>query len=140
MDKLLILNKLIEVLANGSESEFAKKIDVKPQVITNWKSRNTFNAEKIYTNCLNINPHFLLTGEGEVLKNEQNQPVAVPANDKYVAMLEKNNTLLEENKALLQAENERLKAEIQALKSAPSVAVNQFNQPSQAKSLVQPQR
>ncbi|MFJ1378220.1 hypothetical protein ACILPE_06920 [Capnocytophaga canimorsus] len=53
-------------------------------------------------------------------------------------MLEKNNALLEENKALLQTENERLKAEIQALKSAPSVAVNQFNQPSQNKPLTQP--
>ncbi|MDO5106615.1 hypothetical protein [Capnocytophaga sp.] len=68
-----------------------------------------------------------------MLKSEQNQLSAVPVNDKYVA-------LLEENKALLLAENERLKAENQALKSVQAVAVNQFNQPSQSKSLVQPQR
>lgn len=81
MDKTLILNRLINELADGSESKFAKMIDVTPQTITNWKGRNTFNAERIYTNCLNINPHFLLTGEGSMLKDEaiKGTPVEVVA-------------------------------------------------------------
>ncbi|MDO5106121.1 hypothetical protein [Capnocytophaga sp.] len=79
-----------------------------------------------------------------MLKSEQNQSSAGPVNDKYVAMLEENKVLLEknvaileENKALLLAENERLKADIEELKSTQSVAVNQFNQPSQTQPFVQ---
>ncbi len=68
MDKRLMLNNLIKHYSNGSESDFAKKIGVTPQTITNWKNRNTFNLDKIYTNCENINADWLISCKGEMLK------------------------------------------------------------------------
>ncbi|ATA89945.1 hypothetical protein CGC58_09550 [Capnocytophaga stomatis] len=103
-------------------------------------SLNSDFLDKILSEIPEINAEWLLTGNGSMLKNEQNQPSAGPVNDKYVAMLEKNNASLEKINALQEEKIAKLEAEIQALKSAQSVAVNQFNQPSQAKSLVQPQR
>lgn len=95
------------------------------------KSKPSYDVlNAVLLSFVDINAEWLLTGKPPMLLSEVKNEVVTPNNDKYIAMLEKNNALLEENKALLQAENERLKAEIQALKSVQSVAVNQFNQPS----------
>ncbi len=68
MDKSLMLSELIKHYSNGSESDFANKIGVTPQTITNWKNRKTFNIDKIYTNCENISADWLISCEGEMLK------------------------------------------------------------------------
>ncbi len=68
MNKTLILNELINHFSNGSKSNFAKKIEVSPQMITNWLNRNTFDLERVYTKCENVNPNWLLTGKGSMLK------------------------------------------------------------------------
>lgn len=70
MDKTLIINTLIQVLNFNSDSDFARFLGITPQVLSNWKNRNSYDAQLIYTKCVNINPHWLLTGEGEVLKTE----------------------------------------------------------------------
>lgn len=88
----------------------------------------------------NINKVWIKTGEGSMLKNE----VVTSNNNKYIAMLEKNNALLEaqvkdkEKINALQEKVTKLEAEIRALKSTQSTTVNQFNQPSQDKPLTQP--
>ncbi|WP_372473280.1 hypothetical protein AB4865_10620 [Capnocytophaga sp. ARDL2] len=94
-----------------------------------------------------INAEWLLTGNGSMLKSEQDQSSAGPANDKYVAMLEENNELLKKNNCSLEKINTlqeekitKLEAEIQALKSAQSKSVNKSSQPSQSQPLIQPSR
>lgn len=71
MDKSLILNEIKSHLNIKSDSELARFLDVTPQVISNWRARNTFDVELIYTKCLDINAEWLLTGKGEMLKNQQ---------------------------------------------------------------------
>lgn len=70
MDKVLILNKLILHYAEGSTTKFAKMLGISQQALSNWKNRGTFDYEKIYTNCDGLNPHWLLTGEGEMFVNK----------------------------------------------------------------------
>lgn len=69
MDKTLIINKIKEYYNFKSDSEFARHLEISSQVLSNWKSRNTFDPALIYTKCLDINAEWLLTGKGEMLKS-----------------------------------------------------------------------
>ena len=124
MNKLLILNEIKSYLNIKSDTEFAVFLGIKPQVLSNWKARNTFDIDLIYTKCEFIDANWLLTGQGEMLKNI---PAPEPApqeshagadelvtllRDK-IALLEKNNTLLEKNNALLEDKIEDLKRRLE---------------------------
>lgn len=79
MDKSLILNEIKKHLNFKSDSDFANYLGIKPQVLSNWRSRNTFDTDLIYTKCLEfINAEWLLTGKGSMLKNEA-RPVEIIA-------------------------------------------------------------
>lgn len=68
--------RLIEHFGKGNKSEFARILDSTPQVIASWISRDTINYDLVYAKCEDINPHWLLTGEGGMLKStvQQNNP------------------------------------------------------------------
>lgn len=72
MDKSLILNKLKSHLQIESDKKFADFLGIKPNVLSNWHKRNTYDPELLYTKCEFVNASFLLTGEGPMLKNEAN--------------------------------------------------------------------
>lgn len=65
-----MLEAIINHFANGNKSQLARILDVTPQAISTWLSRNTFDQELIYAKCENINPDWLLTGRGSMLKSE----------------------------------------------------------------------
>ena len=69
MNKSLILNEIIDKLFNGSKSDFARKLDVKPQTISTWLSRNTFDIDLIFAKCEGLSAQWLLTGEGDMFEN-----------------------------------------------------------------------
>ncbi len=71
MDKSLILNKLILHYAGGSTTRFANMLGISQQTLSNWKKRGTIDYERIYTNCVGLNPHWLLTGEGEMIVSNE---------------------------------------------------------------------
>lgn len=72
MDKSLILSKIESHYNFSRSAEFAKFLGITPQRLSNWKNRNTYDAELIYTKCVGLNPEWLLTGDGEMLKVSQN--------------------------------------------------------------------
>lgn len=117
-DKTLILNKIKEFYGYKKDGDFAKFLGISPQVLSNWYSRNTFDIEKVYTKCLEINPHWLILGEGKMLnerienlqKTDENvlQKVAEPQDEyllnflkEQVAELKKDKEELKKDKALL---------------------------------------
>lgn len=67
MNKTLILNKLKEYKNFKSDKDFAEYIGVKQQVLANWKSRGTYNTRLLINKFTDVNPQWLLTGEGEML-------------------------------------------------------------------------
>lgn len=69
MEKKDILLELIKHYTCGNKEQFAKMVGTSPQNISTWISRNTFNVDKILTKCVGINPSYILTGEGPMLKN-----------------------------------------------------------------------
>lgn len=76
MDKSERLERLVEYYGKGNKSHFAKMLGIKAQTINTWLSRNTYDTELIFAKCDNINASWLLTGEGNMLNNEE------PKNDK----------------------------------------------------------
>ena len=70
-----MLEAIINHFANGNKSQLARILDVTPQAISTWLSRNTFDQELVYAKCENINPDWLLTGRGSMLKSEGSAPM-----------------------------------------------------------------
>lgn len=100
-DKTLILNELKKFYNFKKEFEFAEFLGIKPQTLSSWYKRNTFDIELIYSKCVEINPDWLLTGKGEMLRNNENK-VQEPApvyevEEKVVNELKKQNDLLRDN-------------------------------------------
>jgi len=83
MDKSLMLRDIQSHLKFTKGTEFAKYLGIKPTVLSNWHSRSTFDNELLYTKCDFLNPHWLLTGKGEMLltNSNQQQPTAMPTGD-----------------------------------------------------------
>lgn len=71
MDKKEMLHCIIAHYTDGNKSKFAQMLGVTPQAISTWEKRNTFDLELIFAKCENINSLWLLTGEGEMLKREE---------------------------------------------------------------------
>ena len=74
MEKKDMLLALIEHYSNGNKTQFAKILGISPQGLNTWISRNTFDAECIYSKCLNVSANWLLTGEGSMLVDEGAAP------------------------------------------------------------------
>ena len=53
-------------------------IGVSPQAVNTWITRNTFDIDIIYAKCLNVSPDWLLTGKGNMLKEEEKGDVSAP--------------------------------------------------------------
>ncbi|BDD11680.1 hypothetical protein FUAX_41120 (plasmid) [Fulvitalea axinellae] len=70
MDKGLILNELKKHLNLSTDAKLADFLGITPQNLSNWRARNRIDPELIYTKCEQINPSWLLTGEGSMLKEE----------------------------------------------------------------------
>lgn len=77
MEKKEILQSLIDYYTDGNKSRFADMLDVTPQAVSSWLSRNTFDMDRIYSKCEGISAHWLLTGEGEMMENSRSEDAVV---------------------------------------------------------------
>lgn len=71
MDKDLIIKQLVEYYSSGNNSQFAKMLGIKPQTISTWIARKSFDIELIFAKCEGVSPEWLLTGEGKMLKEDR---------------------------------------------------------------------
>jgi len=117
MDKVLMLNKIKEHLNIKLEKDFANYLGIKPTNLAMWYKRNTYDIELLFNKCEFLNPEWLLTGKGEMLKknhekitqlNEpetsyhiENKNMVVAAQQKTIAILEREIEDLRNDKKIL---------------------------------------
>lgn len=68
MDKLLILNNIKEHLKIRFDKDFADFLGIKTTTLAMWYKRNSYDVELLFNKCEFLNPEWLLTGKGEMLK------------------------------------------------------------------------
>lgn len=69
-NKSLILKEIKKHYSIKSDADFARFLDIKPQTLSSWYSRNTFDIDLIYSKCVDIDGNWLLTGKGSMLKDD----------------------------------------------------------------------
>lgn len=62
-----------------SESEFAKSLGVTPQTLNNWRSKNTFDFNKVRKAFPELSTKWLLTGQGDMLEQSDENECTAPA-------------------------------------------------------------
>lgn len=68
MDKTVILNQIKNTFNIKSNAEFARLLGISPQNLSNWYKRGTYDVNLILRKFTDVNETWLLTGEGEMLK------------------------------------------------------------------------
>lgn len=61
-------------LKMSKNTDFANYLGISSQSLSNWYSRNTFDAELIYTKCVFVNAAWLLSGDGSMLRKNTIEP------------------------------------------------------------------
>lgn len=85
MDKTKMLEGLIRHYTKGNKAQFAKLLGVSAQTISAWIARNTFDAELIYAKCRYVDSSWLLTGEGAMLQDTENNNAPTPKHTVEIA-------------------------------------------------------
>jgi FtsZ-binding cell division protein ZapB len=75
MNKSKMLDQIKTHLEFKRDAELADFLDITRQTLSNWKSRNSFDAELIYSRCTDLNPAWLLTGEGSMLQKDSTDSI-----------------------------------------------------------------
>ena len=122
-----ILEELAKIYGKGKDADLARQLGVPAQTLYNWKARGTIDFGLVYAKCPDIEPHWLLTGEGPMLKGSsatQNEIAGAEKNTHFAkvemaaAEGEIALTALQKVVALLERDNERMREEIAELKGA----------------------
>ena len=98
MKKRDMIECLINYYCDGNKAKFATKLGMKPQSISMWLTRDSFDAELIFKTCEGISASWLLTnGEGEMLSaniNNNSQEYNL-LRDENIKLRAENNVLRE---------------------------------------------
>jgi phage repressor protein C with HTH and peptisase S24 domain len=68
IDKPLILNKIKSHLNIKYGKDFAEFLGIKESTLSMWYKRETYDIELLFKKCEFLNPEWLLTGKGSMLK------------------------------------------------------------------------
>ena len=131
MDKSLILKEIKKHLGFKKDTEFADFLGIKQSNLSLWYKRESINYDLIITKCKDIDANWLLTGEGQMLKENKKEPLnsekttfkeGLNSND--VVLLEKDlesaKTTLEHQKDIIALQKvviDKLNKEVEKLKS-----------------------
>lgn len=117
---MTIQERILQVIENKEITpyRFCKDLGLSMGYLDKRGSIGTDKYLKIIEYLPEINPEWLLTGKGSMLKSEPQPAVSSPQpqeNDKYISSLEKQISLLEKNNALQERENAYLSEKIKNL-------------------------
>lgn len=83
MNKSTMVLALVNRFTKGNKAQFANMLGVSSQTVSAWVARNTFDAELIYTKCSGVSADWLLTGEGEMIKEQDRQLAELRVQEKF---------------------------------------------------------
>ena len=75
-----ILDRVKNAKKLNNDSKLAEYLSVKKNTISSWRSRNAIDLDLIIAKCNNINLHWLLTGEGNMLRNVEQDSICIEHN------------------------------------------------------------
>ena len=81
----LNISKLIEYKKLSSDAEFARFVGVSPALVSRWRKRNSYDVDKIVDAFPEVSIPWLLSGEGEMLKDDA--PITQPSPENSVRPL-----------------------------------------------------
>jgi len=70
IDKGMILSEIKSHYRLKTDADFARFLEIKPQTLASWYTRNSFDIELLYAKCVDINSDWLLSGTGAMLRNQ----------------------------------------------------------------------
>ncbi len=70
MEISLIIQRLKIYFKVKSQKELAERLGVLESNLSNWKSRNTFDYELLFTKCESLNFNWLIYGKGDVYNDQ----------------------------------------------------------------------
>jgi phage repressor protein C with HTH and peptisase S24 domain len=86
MNKKEQLNAIKNHLKITKNTEFAKFLGIKPTTLSMWFKRETFDIELLFKKCEFLNPSWLLTGKGPMLKDQDQSVIKI---DPFLAVKQK---------------------------------------------------
>ena len=76
MGKKDMILALIDHYSNGNKAQFANLVGITPQGLSTWIKRETFDIELVFSKCEGVSSEWLLTGQGDMMKQEGRGEVA----------------------------------------------------------------
>ena len=73
-----IIERLKIGLELSSDNALADTLGVSKTTLSNWKSRNSLDFPLVFSSCEQISLEWLLTGKGNMLKEEETEDVSAP--------------------------------------------------------------
>lgn len=81
-----ILNRLKSALSVSTDTELADLLGIKKATLSNWRNRNSIDLPLVFSFCERINIDWLMTGDGNMLKQEEKSNlIAAEPDQKYKA-------------------------------------------------------
>ncbi|HLV51476.1 MAG TPA: helix-turn-helix domain-containing protein [Flavobacterium sp.] len=102
IDKSLIINRLKSALNIENDSDLASFLGIKPNTLSNWKTRNNIDYDLIFTKCESLDFHWLITGIERKL-DLQNKPGEIEK--RLLELLNEKDLQIKELKKALSATN-----------------------------------
>ncbi|MBA82689.1 helix-turn-helix domain-containing protein [Leeuwenhoekiella sp.] len=122
MDKAIMLDRIKDYYSFKTDVDFAKFLGITPQVYSNWKGRNSFDAELLYNKCPELNPSWLLCGKEPMITEKELQ--VNEAKSPYI--LRKKLTYLEDELKILTEADKIMSESGSQIKKAIKLLTDQF--------------
>ncbi len=83
LNKSLILERLKEIKGFKTDTELAVFLGITRSTLSNWHNRNSIDFDILFSKCEHINIDWLITGEGEMLKEVEEINSLMPKEPSY---------------------------------------------------------
>ena len=119
-----MLDKIKDYYSFKTDVDFAKFLEITPQVYSNWKGRNSFDAELLYSKCPELNPSWLLCGKEPMITDKIQELQVNEGKSPYI--LRKKLTYLEDEIKLLSQADKIMSESGSQIKKAIELLTNQL--------------